>query len=349
MKSNLIKLLAIALLTTACGQKSDVAKEIVRPVKLETVQAYGTFSKDYTGIVSAEQFSSLTFKVAGPLVAMNVEEGQKVKKGEIIAAIDTRDYELQLDANKAAYLTAKSQMERLERLRAIEAVSQQDYEIAQANYTKARSAYNNALNNLADTKLTAPFNGFVEKKFVENYQKVQPGEPIVKLVDPSRLNIKFTLPESEMNMMSTMERIEVSFDNEKTIAYNAKIKEIVDASPDGAGIPVTALIDDPRFDAGSKKVAPGFSCIVKIHHRSESGKLFVVPITAVFKDLKTGQQSVWIYDETMKTVKQRNVEPGKLIDMDKITILSGLSEGERIVIAGVFNLYEGQKVNILEQ
>lgn len=349
MKSNLIKLLATALLTTACGQKSDVAKEIVRPVKLETVQAYGTFSKDYTGIVSAEQFSSLTFKVAGPLVAMNVEEGQKVKKGEIIAAIDTRDYELQLDANKAAYLTAKSQMERLERLRAIEAVSQQDYEIAQANYTKARSAYNNALNNLADTKLTAPFNGFVEKKFVENYQKVQPGEPIVKLVDPSRLNIKFTLPESEMNMMSTMERIEVSFDNEKTIAYNAKIKEIVDASPDGSGIPVTALIDDPRFDAGSKKVAPGFSCIVKIHHRSESGKLFVVPITAVFKDLKTGQQSVWIYDETMKTVKQRNVEPGKLIDMDKITILSGLSEGERIVIAGVFNLYEGQKVNILEQ
>lgn len=337
------------MLTTACGQKSDVAKEIVRPVKLETVQAYGTFSKDYTGIVSAEQFSSLTFKVAGPLVAMNVEEGQKVKKGEIIAAIDTRDNELQLDANKAAYLTAKSQMERLERLRAIEAVSQQDYEIAQANYTKARSAYNNALNNLADTKLTAPFNGFVEKKFVENYQKVQPGEPIVKLVDPSRLNIKFTLPESEMNMMSTMERIEVSFDNEKTIAYNAKIKEIVDASPDGSGIPVTALIDDPRFTAGNKKVAPGFSCIVKIHHRSESGKLFVVPITAVFKDLKTGQQSVWIYDETMKTVKQRNVEPGKLIDMDKITILSGLSEGERIVIAGVFNLYEGQKVNILEQ
>ncbi len=349
MKSNLIKLLAITLLATACGQKTDVAKEIVRPVKLETVQAYGTFSKDYTGIVNAEQFSSLTFKVAGPLVAMNVEEGQKLKKGEIIAAIDTRDYELQLDANKAAYLTAKSQMERLERLRAIEAVSQQDYEIAQANYTKARSAYNNALNNLADTKLTAPFNGFVEKKFVENYQKVQPGEPIVKLVDPSRLSIKFTLPESEMNMMSTMERIEVSFDNEKTIAYNAKIKEIVDASPDGSGIPVTALIDDPRFDAGSKKVAPGFSCIVKIHHRSESGKLFVVPITAVFKDLKTGQQSVWIYDETMKTVKQRNVEPGKLIDMDKITILSGLSEGERIVIAGVFNLYEGQKVNILEQ
>lgn len=348
MKSNFIKLLAITLLATACGQKTDVTKEIVRPVKLETVQAYGTFSKDYTGIVNAEQFSSLTFKVAGPLVAMNVEEGQKVKKGEIIAAIDTRDFDLQLEANKAAYLTAKSQMERLERLRAIEAVSQQDYEIAQANYTKAKSAYNNALNNYGDTKLTAPFDGFVEKKFVENFQKVQPGEPIVKLVDPSRINIKFTLPEKDMALIKSMEHLEVVFDNNKSMAYKGKIKEYVDASPNGSGIPVTVVIDDDKFNIAQSSVAPGFSCIVKIYHRTEAQKVFVVPITAVFKDLNSGEQSVWLYDNKSQSVTRRSVEPGRLIDRDKMTILSGLSEGEKVVTAGVFNLYEGQKVNILE-
>lgn len=348
MKRTCFPFLVMALMLASCAGKQQESGEVIRPVKLTTVQAYGSFSKDFTGIVVAEQFSKLTFKVSGALVKMGVEEGQALKKGELIAAIDTRDYDLTVEANKAAYLTAKYQLERFERLLKIEAVSQQDYETAVANHTKAKSAYESALNNLSDTRLVAPFDGFVQEKYVENFQKVQPGEAIIKLVNPSILNIKFTLPENDMALVKTLDRLEVVFENQSSQPFKAKIKEYVDASPDGSGIPVTATIDDPAFETIKKNIAPGFSCQVKIFHSNAAdGVNFIVPVTSVFKDLKTEELSVWVYNESTQTVQQKPVQAGKLVENDQMTILSGIQEGQKIVTAGVFNLYEGQKVNVL--
>ena len=69
---------------------------------------------------------------------MNVDAGQKVKKGTVIAAVDPLDYNLQFEANKAAYVTSKLQMERNKKLLAMQAISKQDYEIAEANYVKSQ-------------------------------------------------------------------------------------------------------------------------------------------------------------------------------------------------------------------
>ena len=156
------------------GKKENTGQESIRPVRVVKVESLGAMQKMYTGVVQAEEYSKLAFKVSGPLVEMNVDAGQKVKKGTVIAAVDPLDYNLQFEANKAAYVTSKLQMERNKKLLAMQAISKQDYEIAEANYVKAKSAYETSQNTLADTKLRAPFDGFVEQKYVENYQKVQP-------------------------------------------------------------------------------------------------------------------------------------------------------------------------------
>ena len=167
--------------------------------------------------MEAEEYSNLAFKLSGPLIAMNVDEGQKVKKGQVVAAVDPLDYRLQFEANKAAYLTAKSQLERNKRLLSMQAISQQEYEIAEANYIKGKSAYETSANTLEDTKLRAPFDGFVEKKFVENYQKVNPGESIIKLVNPNKLAVGFTLPETSVDLTRTPMTVTVEFDTYKGI------------------------------------------------------------------------------------------------------------------------------------
>lgn len=347
MKLKLIVGILCVLLGISCGGKKENYQNIVRPVRVVKVESLGAVKKVYTGVVEAEEYSKLAFKVSGPLVAMNVDAGQKVKKGTVIAAVDPLDYNLQFEANKAAYITAKSQMERNKKLLAMQAISKQDYEIAEANYIKAKSAYETSQNTLQDTRLKAPFDGFVEEKYVENYQKVQPGESIIKLVNPDKLEVAFILPETDVRLTRVPMGVKVEFDTYKGTWFTAKVKEFVDASPDGSGIPVKLSITDSRFSRDIYNIYPGFSCKVALSIEHDVADSYIVPLSAVFKDLKTNEISVWILDAANGTVQRRKVETEQLLGSDSVMIRSGLKDDDVIVVAGVSYITEGQKVNIL--
>lgn len=337
-----------AFLWAGCKGKKETYQDVVRPVRVVNVESLGAINKLYTGIVEAEQYSNLAFKLSGPLVAMNVDEGQKVKKGQVIAAVDPLDYKLQYEANKAAYLTAKSQLERNKRLLSMQAISKQEYEIAEANYIKGKSAYETSANTLEDTKLRAPFDGFVEKKFVENYQKVMPGESIIKLVNPDKLAVGFTLPETSVDLTRMPITVTVEFDTYKGIWFKAKVKEFIDASPDGTGIPVKLVIDDSRFSRDVHNIYPGFSCKVNLKIETTEENSYIVPMSALFKNPTTSETSVWVYDPKTETVRGKTVEIGQLFGSDKIMVQKGLTNDDIIVVAGVNYITEGQKVKLLK-
>lgn len=347
MKLNLFVWSLCALLTISCvGKKNDV-QNIIRPVRVVKVESLGALEKMYTGVVEAEEYSKLAFKLSGPLIAMNVDAGQKVKKGTIIAAVDPLDYNLQMEANKAAYITAKSQMERNKKLLAMQAISKQDYEIAEANFVKAKSAYETSQNMLEDTKLKAPFDGFVEAKYVENYQKVQTGESIIKLVNPEKLEVNFILPETNVRMTRMPVSVKVEFDTYKGIWFGAKVKEFIDASPDGSGIPVKLSIVDSRFTRDKYNIYPGFSCKVSLSVDHDDTNGYIVPLSAVFKDLSTTEVSVWLYDAQTGSVKRQKVVTDQLLGSESVMVTSGLKGDDVIVVAGVTYITEGQKVNVL--
>jgi RND family efflux transporter MFP subunit len=350
MKIKILVLGVFTLLLYGCGGETRDPAKITRPVKVTTVTSVSSSSKSYSGIVIAEQFSNLTFKVSGTIIEMKVDEGQNLRVGQIIASIDPRDLELQLEAARATFQTAKSKIERNERLLAKQAISQQEFEMARAEFTNAKAKFENAENTLSDTKLLAPFAGFVEKKHVENYQKIQAGEPIIKLVNPNLVNVKFTLPESGINLLRSMTSMQVEFETLKGKKFEAKVKEYVDASPDGSGIPVTVVITDPTFNEYKNRISTGFSCSITINTPGPSGEnpVIAIPVNAVFGDVKTNQKSVWIYNPLTKTVTRKSIELGQLLSNKEVEVKSGLNGGETIVVAGVNHIYEGEKVNILE-
>lgn len=349
MRFKLMLFVFSTFLVVGCKEKKDnTYQDIIRPVKVVKVESLDAINKLYTGIVEAEEYSNLAFKLSGPLISMNVDEGQKVKKGQIIAAVDPLDYRLQYEANRAAYLTAKSQLERNKRLLSMQAISQQEYEIAEANYIKGNSAYETSANTLEDTKLRAPFDGFVEKKFVENYQKVSPGEAIVKLVNPNKLAVGFTLPETSVDLTRVPMTVTVEFDTYKGIWFKAKVKEFIDASPDGMGIPVKLLIDDSRFSRDKHIIYPGFSCKVNLKIETTEEDSYIIPMSALFKDVNTGETCVWIYDAQTETVKRKPVVIGQLFGSDKIMVQKGLTNEDMIVVAGANYVTEGQKVKVLK-
>ena len=280
---------------------------------------------------------------------MNVDAGQKVKKGTVIAAVDPLDYNLQFEANKAAYVTSKLQMERNKKLLAMQAISKQDYEIAEANYVKAKSAYETSQNTLADTKLRAPFDGFVEQKYVENYQKVQPGESIIKLVNPDKLEVGFILPETNVRLTREKMQGAVEFDTYKGKWFKAEVKEFVDASPDGSGIPVRLAITDKSFNRDVYNIYPGFSCKVILSIDNETGKGYTVPLSAVFKDLKTDETSVWLYHTADETVKRQKVTTEQLLGTDRVLVTEGLEADHIILVARVNYIVNRQKVDVIEK
>lgn len=353
MKKLVIILLASGALLTSCWKKTTPV-EFVRPVLLSEVKSLMTYDKDFVGVVSAEQYTNYAFRVGGLINKTYVTEGAMVKKGQLMAELDASDFRLQLESDKAQYQTTKSILERNKRLLSKQAISTQDYEIAKSNYEQAKAAYAYTANQLEYTKLRAPFSGSIEKKFVENYQKIQAGEPIYKIINPDVLEVKFTLPESDVNLLDKRAAVRyfIEFDNFRGEIFTAEVKDAVDASVDGAGIPVTLKITDKKFVPSKYNVKAGFACRVRVVIETDAmiRDFYTVPLTAVFSvDNDKTTNYVWVYDAKSGVVHRRKVQNSGLIGGDKVIIGEGLSAGEQVVTAGVYQIVENQKVTPLNK
>ena len=173
-----IPILLITLPAGACGRRTP-APEAVRPVKVTTAAGTGLIDKDFAGMATPDDAVNLAFKVAGQVLDVPVAQGQSVKKGTLLAELDPRDIELQVSATRSAFEEARSQQQRMQRLLEHEAVSRQEAEAASTRYAQARSTYENTLDLLKDTRLRAPFAGVVERKYVDNFERVQDRKSVV--------------------------------------------------------------------------------------------------------------------------------------------------------------------------
>ena len=342
----------IAAVFCSCGQQ-PAQERGPRPVKLVEVTSLSRIEKSYSGVVSPDQFSDLAFKMSGPLVAMNVLEGQRVKKGQVVAEIDPTDYKLDYDAKRASFQKASSQMQRAEKLLAKNAISMQEFETTQASYTNAKSAFENAQNTLNDTKLRAPFDGFIQKKYVENYQRVQPGQGVVCLINPAKLQVEFTIPETNISYVTSPSTIYVEFDAYKGKLFQAKVKEYVEASPDGAGVPVFLYIDDPEFDLKKYKVSVGFSCRVIVNIENDVVKEGItVPLSAVVFDNNLNSKIVFIYNPSTQKVELRKVSDDTLVgsapDITKHFIeLRGIGIVDVKALFGALSVKDTQTIDLV--
>lgn len=326
MKKIYLFAISVMLLATSCGHKKEGDVTLIRPVKTATASSQSVIRKDFSGIVEAVEYVKLAFRVSGQVINLPVVEGQRVKKGQLIAAIDPRDISLQYAADKAAYETAAAQVERNKRLLGRQAISVQEYEISVANYQKAKSAYELSSNNMRDTKLTAPFDGSIEKRLVENYQRVNSGEGIVQLVNTQKLRIKFTVPDDYLYLLRAKDvTFKVVFDTYPDTVFNAKLEEYLDISTAGTGIPVTITIEDPAFNRSLYDVKPGFTCKIKLASDVApflEEKLVNIPLSAIFGESENQKTYVWV-------VKDNKVSKRE------VTVYSPTGEANALISTGV--------------
>ncbi|MEN8199135.1 MAG: efflux RND transporter periplasmic adaptor subunit [Thermodesulfobacteriota bacterium] len=348
----LITLLMISLFLSGCG-KEDVEekKEVVRPVKTMTVIGVeASFRHSFPGTVRAGKRSEISFKVAGPLVELPVEEGQVIKKGELIAQIQKRDYQTALDQAVAKDREADRQFRRYKELYAKKQVSRADYDRWRASRDVARAQLEDARNALDDTSLTAPFDGVVSKRFVENYKKVQANEPIVNLQDIRQIEILVDVPELLIAEIRSRKDavITATFESVPGKEYAVTIKEFAtEADPATQTYQVVLLMEQPL----EANILPGMTAMVtsQAEDQSESAaKTIIIPAIAVM-DAPGNEPYVWLLDKEKSTVRKVTVSIGSIKGSENILVKEGLEGGEILVTAGITQLQEGMKVRPWEK
>ncbi len=343
MRISLFSLLAL-FAVWGCGSHDAKLSSSPRSVKVAVAEQTSLLDKDYAGMSTADDAVNLAFKIAGQVLTVDVSKGQAVGRGELLATLNARDVELQLLAARSAYDEAASQLQRMQRLYSHEAVSKQEVEEAQNLYTQRESAYENATDMLADTKLRAPFAGVIERTYVDAYQRVESGQTILRLVNPVSTTVEFTMPESGLHLLSLPDtKYWVEFDNYAGVRFEAVLKNYARTSSDASGFPVALRLVE--VDAERYNILPGMSCTVTMQSRREGADEVAVPMTAIYAPAQGGEY-VWVVKDDK--VMRRKVATDGIFGSRYVVIRGDVEAGDTVVVGGIYRLTEGQTVKILD-
>jgi RND family efflux transporter MFP subunit len=351
-----------ALLSSGCSEEQLPEKELVRPVRaMKVADPTQMKGRTFPGQAKATQELELSFRVGGPLIARSVNVGDTVKSGDVVARIDPRDYEVdlrnaqgQLEQARAVEKRATSDYERLKRIyeqdpgatsEAAVDRARQNRDSARANVKSLGASVANAKDKLSYTYLKAPFDGIVVNTYKENFEDVRAKQPVVRIIDNSRIEMVVNIPESLISYVPGVKNITVTFDPYPDHFIPAQVKEIsAEASESTRTYPVTLIMDQPD----DFKILPGMAG--KAVGEPPEGLIIStaeIPVSAVFSREESPKSYVWVIDEQAQKVTRREVKTGELTDHG-IEIEEGLEPGEWIATAGVHYLVDGQKVIVQE-
>jgi RND family efflux transporter MFP subunit len=349
--TTILSAIFLMLFFAGCKEEKAPEKEVVRPVKVMKVSYFqDDLGKGYPAVTKADKEAEISFRVGNaPIIKSNIIEGNKVEKGGLIAAIDPTDFEIAVQSAKARYNQAKAESDRYERLWKKGSVSKNDYERKYANFKEAQSAYEKAKNNLAYTKVYAPFTGYYGPKLADIGDVIKPYQPITKLFDLSRIEVETTIPEQLAVNFRYFDKYQVIFDVYPEKVFSATLKEM-EKTPTPEGFKLHLYLDHKNTPQSEYKISAGMSCRVNIimGKGAGEGNDIIVPTAAVVESDTESVPSVWVVTKDY-TVKRQHVSLDGFSGRDHIKIKSGLKPGQTIVVAGAKRLVEGQKVSILDQ
>ena len=345
------------------GQKAEIPqKEMIRPVKTVTLRSNGKGGLwQYYGTLQGGKRVDLSFRVSGPVRSIKVDKGASVKKGQLLATLDPRDYQTQLkqaQSNQAQaqaqYENAAANFKRYENLYKQKVVPKSTYDtyktqmdVALSSLNVAKASTTAVRDSLKDTELRAPFDGVIVDRMVESFQDVTAKQTIFILQDISMLEIVFNVPENDVIWASkvnssALTSVRAKFDAIPERTFPLKVKEFVlQADRSTNTFPVIAVMPQQKDVA----LLPGMTATVEVEiSDSESGeKVFTVPQTAV---VTSGDQTyVWCCENNIVkrvSVRQNTPHNNGLIDISS----EHLKDGNIIVVAGAHLLHEGQKIRM---
>ena len=348
-------LIAASLTLVGCQQDDNqvTAKiEPIRPAKIVKVVASDSLSvRRFPAIIEAANQTQISFRTSGQVEALEVQAGQQVTKGQLLAKLDDTDYQNNIMQAQANHDLAKVQHEQISQLYEQKYASKTELEQVTAQLKAAKAALQMAQEALDHTRLLAPMEGIVDRVNIKNHQLVSPQLPVLQLRTLDDFDIRFDIPESLLSQIQKVADphsicLNVHFNGHPQKSYPACYKEN-ESSPDPMSRSysmVFAMAPITDFT-----LMPGMSSEVEIDlsqvmvDKPSSGVL--VPTEALFE--QQGSTYVWLVDQEMY-VHKTAVSTGQMMN-EGILVLEGLKHGDQVVAAGVAYIQDKMQVRALQK
>jgi RND family efflux transporter MFP subunit len=292
----------------------------------------------FPGVTMPSKKVNLLAEVKGKVVRKAAEEGVSVKTGDLIAALDSRDYENALSAADAAYAAADAELKRIESLFQQKAVAQAQLDDAVARVRSLKSNRDNAALALQRCTLLAPLAGVVNRIYVEEGDFVGVGDPVAEIIQIDPVKVQVGIPESDVEAVRKRAAFQVVIDALGSKVFTAK-KDFLSktADPMARLYNLNLILKNP-----SHEILPDMFAKVEII-RKEVPNAASVPLYAVIN--RNDENVVYVVNDDH--VHARKVTLG-LMEGWKIEIKSGLKPGDRVIVVGHRDVNPGQQVTVVK-
>jgi len=349
----------LAAISTGCS-KPEAAPEPMRAVRILTVGVDSLQAGlEYAAEVRPRVESSLGFRVAGKITRREVEVGQRVRAGQLIAQVDPQDLKLAADAARAQVAAAKTNRDlaaadfkRYKDLRDQNFIGAADLDrrestlkAAQAQLDQAQAQLAAQGNQAAYASLVADVSGVVTAVLAETGQVVTAGSPIVRIAQDGPRDAVFSVPEDKVTAVHPGSSVAIrrwAQDGAGSATLSGTVREVAAIAD-----PATRTYQIKVTLNGTEMPPLGSTLYVQPQSLEHSGTLAIkLPTSALKQD---GQVSaVWVLDKASMTIHSQPVLIATA-DVNDAVIAAGLKPGDLVVSAGVHVLSPGQKVTIYQE
>lgn len=292
---------------------------------------------ELVGTAQASKEVSVASESSGKIVQVNFRMGDFVAKGKVLARIDDTYKRLAYENAKLTYDKSKDDYQRNLTLHKGDAISDTQLRDIKMTFDNAAIQLANAKKQWDDTKITAPFSGYISAQNTELGAYVNAGTVIAGITDISELKVVLDVSESSAYELRPGQQVNITTDVHPEAEYKGRISNISPKASTSHTYPVEILIPNN----GKDKLKAGTYVNVNVN-TGKSGKALMIPRDAIVSSVK---------DPSVYVVKGNNAELVKITTgrsfNSTLEVMAGLSEGDKVVTNGQINLTNGSKVSVI--
>jgi RND family efflux transporter MFP subunit len=289
-------------------------------------------TREFPGKLLPAQQSNLAFEIPGKINVVNVDIGDTVRKGQILAELDDREASAQLKQAKARYDLALQILNRYKDLRSEGHISIQDLDNANSEELIAKSQYEFFKVKLEQTKLIAPFDGVIQNRYLDRGSVINGGIPIVEILGSKNVEAHISIPLKFIDKLIIGNFYDFTIGNKKS---KGVLERLAPMTPGGSDNRLAIFNFDTFF-------APGSIAELKLGLNIE-GRGTWVPI----KSLSQSEQGIWaIYTINEEKVVVRDLVEIIYFENEYAYVDGTLNDGDLIILGGAQKIIEGKSIKI---
>lgn len=353
-------LLGILPVLAGCEEGVPERAERVRAIKpYYVVEPAGGDVRRYSGSVVASDTSALSFAVSGTVRTVDVNQGDRVTKGQVLATLDPATFDLNVDAARSELSTAQAELDKakvdLDRKKQLHErgwVAKAAYDQAIASFESAsgtlnllRSRVGLAERDRLNTRLVAPFDGVISVRDLEPFTEVSIGRKVLQIDSEGALEVEISIPDATIGRLVIGAPLIIKASTLKTCGCTGRVTEIGATASAANAVTVKGAIL-----SGGAGLLPGMAVDVSLVFGTDAGEYgFLVPLAAIAPGDENAKGYVFKFDPTSGTVNRVAVTGGSSIRENLVGLTEGVEAGDIVAAAGVSLLRDGQRVTLAGQ